>query len=256
MISFYKYQGAGNDFIMIDNRNDLISKDKEKMAIKLCERRFGLGSDGLIFIEADKDVDFNMNFFNPDGSQSFCGNGSRCAVKFAKYLNAFEGDKTDFKAIDGIHSAELIDGNVKVSIQNVLSYDKYEDDYYMHTGSPHYMKFYNNVDEEDLILISREIRYSEKFKPGGTNVNFIQKVNNYTIKIRTYERGVENETYACGTGATACALTQAIVEEIPRGNIKVKAKGGDLSVDFVQDSSGFSDVWLEGPAEFVYKGTC
>ena len=254
MIEFYKYEGAGNDFIMIDDIHCQFKGDKKKLAQKLCKRHFGVGSDGLIFIEPSEKVDFIMNFFNPDGSQSFCGNGSRCAVAFAKELGLFSGSKTTFQAIDGLHTAEIVDSNVKISMQDVEFIEAIQKDVYMDTGSPHYVTEVDDVDQSDLLAIGRLIRYDAKFEPGGTNVNLIQKISDNSIASRTYERGVEDETLACGTGATAAALTFARKQGIDTGVIFLKARGGDLKVHFEKTNTGYQNIFLEGPAKKVFKG--
>jgi diaminopimelate epimerase len=255
MIEFYKYQGAGNDFIMIDNRQNQFKGDKIKLAQQLCKRRFGIGSDGLIFIETDTKCDFLMDFLNPDGSRSFCGNGSRCAVKFAQFLGCFSSLKTKFKAIDGIHQAELIKNLVKIEMKNVDSIQQIGSDYFIHTGSPHYIKYFNQIDDLDLINFGHSIRYSATYKKKGTNVNVVEELSPNHIKVRTYERGVEDETLACGTGVTACALSYAKLNQLKTDTVKIDAVGGQLNVSFSQQKDGsFTDIWLTGPAEFVFKG--
>ena len=254
MINFYKYQGAGNDFILIDNRNDLFLLDKIEFAKKICCRRFGVGSDGVIFIENHHSFDFEMDFFNPDGSKSFCGNGSRCAVAFAKYLAVFSENKTVFEAIDGRHEAEILGRQVKVNMNPVKTIEKIKNDYFLNTGSPHYIKYVNDFSELDIVEYGRSIRYSNQFKVNGTNVNIVKENSALSISIKTYERGVEAETLACGTGATACALSFANNNKLTKGEVEVKAVGGDLKVFFEKESEGFKNIWLQGPAEFVFKG--
>ncbi|MFK8046329.1 MAG: diaminopimelate epimerase [Crocinitomicaceae bacterium] len=255
MIDFYKYEGAGNDFVMINNLEGLFEGDKIALAQKLCDRHFGIGSDGLIFIERSDDVDFQMDFYNPDGSQSFCGNGSRCAVAFAHFLNCFKGNETQFSAIDGIHSAAIDGEIVKVGMQNVSEIRKIGEDIYMDTGSPHYIVTVENVSDIDLIDRGKSIRYHSDFEPHGTNVNFVERINTNSIAIRTYERGVENETLACGTGATAAALSHAYRHSIKLGFVEVNAIGGQLKVYFDFNDNVFSNVFLEGPAKLVFKGS-
>jgi len=255
MINFYKYQGAGNDFIMIDNRQNQFKGNKEQLAIELCKRRFGIGSDGLIFIENDDESDFLMDFLNPDGSRSFCGNGSRCAVKFAHFLGCFSDSHTSFKAIDGIHKAQLIGDLVKIEMKDVSKVEQIENDFFIDTGSPHYIKYFNNIGQLDLITFGKSIRYSDQYKAEGTNVNAVEKIDAHHLKVRTYERGVENETLACGTGVTACALSFAKLNQLSNDTLTIDAVGGQLKVSFKQQKDGsFTDVWLTGPAEFVFKG--
>ena len=256
MINFYKYQGAGNDFILIDNRQQLFKNNKEQLAQQLCKRRFGIGSDGLIFIENDTDSDFLIDFLNPDGSRSFCGNGSRCAVKFAHYLGVFKEQHTTFKAIDGIHKAQLVNDLVKIEMKDVQSIQQIDKDFFINTGSPHYIKYFKNINQLDLIKLGQTIRYSDTYKNEGTNVNAVEKIAPHHIKVRTYERGVENETLACGTGVTACALSYALLNQLKNNTIKVDAVGGQLEVSFTQQPNGnFTNIWLTGPAQFVFKGT-
>ncbi len=255
MIKFYKYHGAGNDFIMIDNRQQSFKSNKKQLAINICKRRFGVGSDGLIFIENDTDSDFLMDFLNPDGSRSFCGNGSRCAVKFAHTLGIFKGQNTTFKAIDGIHKAQLINQLVKIQMKDVPSPQQIGNDYFINTGSPHYIKYVKNINQLNIIELGHSIRYSNTYKKEGVNVNAVEKINKHHIKVRTYERGVENETLACGTGVTACALSYAQLNQLKNSTIKVDAVGGQLEVSFTQQPNGsFTNIWLTGPAKFVYKG--
>lgn len=252
-LKFYKYQGTGNDFIIIDNRNGNFDNSNILLVQYLCDRKFGVGSDGLILIEPHAEWDFNMVFFNPDGSQSFCGNGSRCAVAFAKELGLIS-DFAKFNSTDGYHEAIINSDNlVKLKMQSVSNIEVSESYHYMNTGSPHYNCFERNVDSLDVVAMGREIRYNERFKEEGTNVNFIEQFS-HGIKVRTYERGVENETLSCGTGVTACALSTALVNEMDSGEIEINTKGGDLSVSFTQTDSGFEDVWLIGPTKFVYQG--
>ena len=254
MIKFYKYQGAGNDFVMIDNRMNTYSDDKVSIVKKLCERRFGIGSDGLIFIENHDELDFVMDFYNPDGSQSFCGNGSRCAVAFACFIGAVQTNRTRFMAIDGVHEAEINSGRYKVSMHDVDQIEKNANDFFIDTGSPHYISYCDANDERDIVEYGRTIRYSEKYAPNGTNVNLVEVIDEHKINIRTYERGVEAETFACGTGATACALSYAHLTNRVKGEIEVGVKGGSLKVYFSKSANGFNDIWLEGPAKEVFEG--
>jgi len=254
MIEFYKYHGAGNDFIMIDNVNHSFKGDKLKLAQRLCDRHIGIGSDGIIFIENSFEVDFKMDFYNPDGSQSFCGNGSRCAVAFANLLNTFKKTWVEFEAIDGFHNAKLSANQIRVSMQSVSDIRTINNDIFMYTGSPHYMIQVDDINTINLLEIGKSIRYAKIFEPDGTNVNLIQNLDMNKIAIRTYERGVENETYACGTGATAAALAYAQQNNINTGIIDVKAVGGDLKVYFTQTEFGYDQIYLEGPTEFVFKG--
>jgi diaminopimelate epimerase len=253
MIDFYKYQGTGNDFIVIDNRNAIVKTDKITFAQTWCDRRFGIGSDGIIFIEDSEETDFYMDFYNPDGSQSFCGNGSRCAVRFAQKLGIAKGTTVSFKAIDGVHRADLTDSTIAVKMKDVESIHLLDPDYFIHTGSPHYIAF-DEADSKNILEFGRTIRYSDAYKPGGTNVNLVKTISGNHIAVRTYERGVEDETFSCGTGVTACALSYAHKNGISHGTIQTDVKGGTLHVKFEKHANGYHNIWLEGPAEFVYQG--
>lgn len=252
-LKFYKYQGTGNDFVVIDNRSLFFEKDNIEQIVALCSRKFGVGSDGLILIENHPEWDFNMVFFNPDGSQSFCGNGSRCAVAFAKKLEIIT-DYAKFNSTDGFHEASIDElGEVSLKMHDVTNIEMGDSHHYMNTGSPHYNCFNENVAEIDIIEKGREVRYNERFKEKGTNVNFIEFLQE-GIRVRTYERGVENETLSCGTGVTACALSTAIRKNLEKGKIHVNTEGGELSVSFEKNDLGFENIWLTGPAKFVYTG--
>ena len=254
-INFYKYQGAGNDFVMIDNRTGNFKNDT-KLINWLCDRRFGIGGDGLILLEESSQVEarFKMTYFNADGRQStMCGNGGRCIVAFAKFLSLIASDCM-FVAIDGLHKAR-IDKNtlVELKMKNVSDIKKYSRDLVLDTGSPHYIKY---VDELKNINISKEgasIRYSEDFKKAGINVNFVQ-ISGNKLEIRTYERGVENETLSCGTGVTAAAIAAYHSNRLNNNRVLIKAQGGNLEVKFDKTSTGYENIWLIGPAKQVFKG--
>jgi len=252
-IQFYKYQGTGNDFVMIDNRNNVFDKSNIKAVQQLCDRRFGVGADGLILIENLEDLDFNMIYFNADGTQSFCGNGSRCAVAFAKHLGIIE-KQAMFLSTDGEHEAWINDaGEVSLKMHDVENIEKGEGYYFINTGSPHYIV---QVDDVATINVKEEgaaIRYNDRFKAEGTNVNFVKFTDN-ELSIRTYERGVEDETLSCGTGVTAAALSLVDKNKLTSGVIYVNAVGGNLKVGFKRNGNVFSDIWLIGPATFVFKG--
>ncbi len=252
-VTFYKYQGTGNDFVMIDNREGVFDKNNIELVQKMCDRRFGIGADGLILIENMDDLDFNMVYFNSDGSQSFCGNGSRCAVAFAKYLGIIES-QAYFNSTDGEHEAWVnANGEVSLKMHDVAAIEKGDGYYYINTGSPHYIEEVKNVKEVDVFERGQEVRYNDRFKTEGTNVNFV-KYNQEEIDIRTYERGVEDETLSCGTGVTAAALSWADKFKLSTGKVKVNSQGGELSVAFKRNENGFNDIWLIGPATFVFKG--
>jgi diaminopimelate epimerase len=258
-IHFYKYQATGNDFVLIDNRTKGYSFSDQEIQ-KICDRRFGVGADGLMLIEKHPSLDFNLVYFNSDGSQSLCGNGSRAAVVMAATLGLLKKN-TVFNAYDGEHTAEIFkNGNVKLKMNDVSLVKKLNDGYYIHTGSPHHISIVKNLDNYPVVEEGRKIRYSEQYAPGGTNANFVELLDNNTIALRTYERGVENETYSCGTGATAAALVAYFHGY--HSPVFIKVKGGDLSVEFIASSSGpsgsipatFHEVFLIGPAKMVFEG--
>lgn len=251
---FYKYQGTGNDFVIIDNRNNIFEKDNTKHIAHLCDRRFGIGADGLILLENHDTLDFTMIYFNSDGNESsMCGNGGRCIVVFAKLLGIVES-KASFEAIDGIHNAYINGDIVKLQMKNVSHLQSDKKHIFLDTGSPHHVEFNNNLSQLNVKLEGEKIRYSEAYNPFGVNVNFVKKINNETFSIRTYERGVEDETLSCGTGVTAVALAMNYIGETEKNLLTIKTKGGDLQVSFKKDSNGFNDIWLIGSATLVYKG--
>jgi len=253
-IEFYKYQGTGNDFVMIDNRNNIFDKNNLKHIQQICDRRFGIGADGLILIENLDDLDFNMIYFNADGTQSFCGNGSRCAVAFAKYLGIIE-KQAMFLSTDGEYEAWIgKTGEVSLKMHDVKSIEKGDGYYYINTGSPHYILNVDDVKAIDVKVDGAAVRYNERFKAEGTNVNFV-KFNDIELDIRTYERGVEDETLSCGTGVTAAALSLADTKGLQEGVIYINAVGGNLKVGFKRNGNEFKDIWLIGPATQVFKGT-
>lgn len=250
-IQFHKYQGTGNDFVMIDNRDNAFDKTDLKTITALCDRRFGIGADGVILIENTDGADFEMIYFNPDGSQSLCGNGSRCAVMFANHLGMIQNE-TSFKAIDGIHQAHIAENQVHLLMHDVTDFETIGSDYLIDTGSPHYIKYVESTDSLDPVVEGRNIRYSDRFAAEGVNVNFIERINESGLKIRTYERGVEGETYSCGTGCTAAALSLALKSEL--NEVSLKAIGGDLKVSFTKEDNIFKNIYLIGPAAAVYSG--
>ncbi len=252
-INFSKYQGTGNDFVIIDNRNRLFPKENLKLVSKLCDRKFGIGSDGLILIEKHDEFDFELVYFNADGSKSFCGNGSRCGVAFAKKIGLINSSTT-FHAIDGVHHAKMNDQVVHLKMNDVNEVETINDNYFLDTGSPHYIVFNDNIKDMDIIKDAHSIRYNDRFKEKGTNVNFVE-TNNHTISIRTYERGVEDETLSCGTGATAVGISSYLHHNI-KPPIKINVEGGELTIDFnIVDNEHFNNIWLIGPATHVFDGT-
>jgi diaminopimelate epimerase len=256
---FYKYQATGNDFVLMDNRNGLLSLQTDQIE-KICDRRFGVGADGLILIEKDPAADFKMVYYNSDGTQSLCGNGCRSAIDLASRLGVING-KARFSAYDGIHNASLLgNGLIRVHMKDVTSWKNLGSDIFINTGSPHFIRFVKNLKDFPVVQEGKTIRYSEPFKPGGTNVNFVELLDNNAVFVRTYERGVENETLSCGTGVTAVALAAALSGYTSPVDIKVV--GGKLSVDFDFSQSDlpsgqegiFKDIFLTGPAKMVFEG--
>ncbi|MEQ9405334.1 MAG: diaminopimelate epimerase [Cyclobacteriaceae bacterium] len=251
-LAFTKYQGTGNDFILIDNREELFPKKIDTIQ-KLCDRRFGVGADGLILIENHPELDYKMIYYNSDGSQSLCGNGSRCGFAFARSLG-IAGETATFETTDGIHRIKEQDGLIHFSffdIKNDIS--EIGMDKYLNTGSPHYIRFVKDIDSIDVFAEGREIRNLAAYSgQNGTNVNFAHLLKD-RIKMRTYERGVEDETLSCGTGATAVALIAG--SDGMDSPIELETKGGNLRVFFKLENGMFTDIWLAGPAEKVFEGT-
>jgi len=256
MIDFYKYQGAGNDFVILDNRNKSFDGSNAEVIRFLCDRRFGIGADGLMLLENHPDYDFTMRYFNSDGNEaSMCGNGGRCIAAFAVHQDIVPQNKTfRFMAVDGLHEASYNEGIVSLKMIDVKHVDIHEEYTFLDTGSPHFVQFHQSVDELDVNEMGSKVRYSDQFKPGGTNANFVHFVNDNTIKVRTYERGVENETLACGTGVVASAIS-AHLKKKTISDFNIEVLGGKLRVYFKPTPEGFSDIWLVGPAQFVFKGS-
>jgi diaminopimelate epimerase len=255
MLKFYKYQGTGNDFIMISSQENEDLNLSSKLIKKLCDRRFGIGADGLIIIKPYKNLDFEVDYYNADGTQSFCGNGARCSVKFAAHLGLIR-NVCQFWAIDGMHEAEILaNGQVKLRMADVHNIKKIENtsvDYELNTGSPHYVRFVEG-DFMNVVDFGKSIRYNETYKTHGINVNSV-RIENDGYHVETYERGVEDETFSCGTGVTAVALAGAVHFKKPSGSVLVHTKGGTLQVHWQETNGEFRNIYLEGPAEFVYDG--
>lgn len=252
MTQFFKYQGTGNDFVMIDNREGGFD-DSIKNVEFLCHRRFGIGADGLILIEKADGFDFRMRYFNADGKEgSMCGNGGRCAVKFAADLGIFE-TTTSFIAVDGPHHAMVENDEVSLGMIDVEEIIDETNGYFLNTGSPHLVIFQENLDNLDVKTQGAAIRYSDYWlSRGGVNVNFVQIIDNENLKVRTYERGVEDETFSCGTGVTAAAIASSVKKGLSQ-KIKIQTLGGKLEVSF-EGEQEFSQILLKGPALFVFKG--
>jgi diaminopimelate epimerase len=257
VLDFNKYHGTGNDFILVDNRK-LRWNPSEKQVAFLCDRHFGIGADGLILLSSLEDYDFVMKYYNSDGKEStMCGNGGRCLTAFAHRLGLISKNAR-FRAIDGDHNASIISVEadmtfVSLRMKDVLADEIHADHLYLNTGSPHYISFVKDAEGMDIVGLARKIRYNERFTDEGTNVDFVE-IRNDCLFVRSYERGVEDETLSCGTGVTASALAVAIKCPDNPGFFNVKTKGGDLIVRFSQENNVFTDVFLEGPAQFVFSG--
>ncbi|AOW19172.1 diaminopimelate epimerase [Urechidicola croceus] len=254
-IQFYKYQGTGNDFVMIDNRETIFPKNNTNLINEICDRRFGVGADGLILLEDSETTDFKMVYFNADGNESsMCGNGGRCLVSFAKQLNIID-TKTTFDAIDGIHHATIENGIVSLQMIDILNVDNFKSHLFLDTGSPHHVEFVSDVNNFDVTNMGRKIRNGAPYFEIGSNVNFAELVNSDTIKVRTYERGVEDETLSCGTGVTAVAIASHVAKKTTNTTINIETLGGNLSVSFENKNGHFENVFLTGPATYVFEGT-
>jgi len=253
-MTFHKYQGTGNDFIIIDNRNYIFPKKNSSLIASLCDRHFGIGADGLILLEDHKTVDFSMIYFNADGHESsMCGNGGRCIVAFAKELKLFK-KTTTFYAIDGIHSAEINSDKVSLKMINVHDILVSKEFIFTNTGSPHHIEMVENLDDISVIEKARTI-IDSLYSSEGCNINFVEQLDHQTFKVRTYERGVEDETLACGTGATAVAIAMYKIGKSDSNHIKLDVLGGYLEVQFIAKDESYTDIFLSGPAQLVFKGT-
>lgn len=254
-ITFSKYQGAGNDFILLDNR-DLSTKLSTEQIARLCDRRFGIGADGFMLLETQDGYDFKMVYYNADGREgSMCGNGGRCITRFA-FDCGIHRECYHFIAVDGPHIATLEeDSNIRLQMKDVPTVENHPSYDFLDTGSPHVVITVNDINEVDVVKEGREIRYSGAFGEKGTNVNFVMALDNSGIYVRTYERGVEDETFSCGTGVTASALMSAH-NDLGFNHVDVKTKGGNLYVEYEKTGeSSFKNIWLAGPADKVFEGT-
>ena len=253
---FYKYHGTGNDFILLNDLSQEFTAENIELIRHLCERRFGIGADGLILVQSHPDLDFRMVYFNSDGKEgSMCGNGGRCAVAFA-YRMGLCGEAATFMAVDGTHVARVIrPDHIQLKMNSVSDIRVEADHYELDTGSPHYVSFVEEMESVDVYQLGRKIRLSNAFRAEGINVNFVEQGKD-RLFVRTYERGVENETWSCGTGVVAAALCASLRDPSGKSEYPVRTRVGDLSVSFRREGEyNFKNIILEGPAEFVYHGT-
>ncbi|MAY23054.1 MAG: diaminopimelate epimerase [Flavobacteriaceae bacterium] len=254
-IEFYKYQGTGNDFIMIDNRLLQFSKNNTKLVATLCDRKFGIGADGLILLEDHPEYDFKMVYYNSDGNlSSMCGNGGRCLVQFARFLGIIKHEAT-FEAVDGLHFARILENNwVSLGMNDVKEVRQETGYVFLDTGSPHHVQLVENVTAFDVVSEGRNIRH-DIYGKAGANVNFVTPLSDNSFRVRTYERGVENETLSCGTGVTAVALAMYTLGKTTAKNVTLETPGGTLQITFEPKEGHFEKVFLNGPALQVFKGT-
>lgn len=252
-LTFYKFQGTGNDFVMIDNREKAFNKNDTKLVAFLCDRRFGIGADGLILLEQEDGVDFKMVYFNSDGNESsMCGNGGRCLVAFASYLHLID-DKATFNAVDGRHHATISNEMVSLQMKDVSDLRVKTNATFLDTGSPHHVQLVENLNDFAVKTEGQKIRYGI-YGQKGSNINFVEQFDDQTFSVRTYERGVEDETLSCGTGVTAVAIAMHHLGKVKTNYVKIKALGGNLEVKFEKSGDVYNNVFLTGPAKFVFKG--
>lgn len=252
-LHFYKYQGTGNDFVIIDNRDLHFPKNDTRLIAALCHRRFGIGGDGLILLEHSADADFKMVYFNADGqASSMCGNGGRCIVAFAHHLGIIKGD-TVFEAVDGMHKAHISGHQVELHMNDVQQVEQFEHYSFLDTGSPHHVQLVAQLEEMDVPFEGSRLRFG-KYGKAGSNINFVQQLAADKFAVRTYERGVEDETYSCGTGVTAVAIAMHDLKKTEASEIHLETPGGDLRVLFEKRNETYTQVRLCGPAVLVFEG--
>jgi len=253
VFEFYKYQGTGNDFILVDNREAVFRTSDVHFVRELCDRRFGIGADGLILLEHHPELDFKMVYYNSDGNlSSMCGNGGRCLVHFAQFLGIVK-DRAVFEAVDGLHQATINHKVVSLQMKEVSRLLVQEGHVFLDTGSPHHVQMVSYLDGFDVYSEGKRLR-NELYGDAGANINFVEQLSEDTFKVRTYERGVENETLSCGTGVTAVAIAMHQIGKTKSHNIYLKTLGGDLEVSFQKEATVYTNVFLIGPAVQVFKG--
>ncbi len=251
--TFYKYQGTGNDFVIIDNRQNIFPKNDTNLVASLCDRKFGIGADGLLLLENDELSDFKMVYFNADGKEgSMCGNGGRCIVAFANFLGII-GEDTTFTAVDGLHKASINGSVVSLKMMDVSEIKEKSSAFFLNTGSPHHVQLVSNLSDFDVVKEGARLRYGV-YGENGSNINFVSEEESGTFSIRTYERGVEDETLSCGTGVTAVALAMHYAGRTDSNDVTIKAMGGQLKVKFSHANGAYSNIYLIGEAKQVFKG--
>ena len=251
-LTFYKYQGTGNDFVIIDNRALFFPKKDTKLVSFLCDRRFGIGADGLILLENDTQADFKMVYYNADGNQStMCGNGGRCLVAFAKHLGVIENETT-FNAVDGLHAAVITKDIVSLQMTDVSIIKHKPNSTFLDTGSPHHVQLIENLIDFDVAKEGAKLRYGV-YGATGSNINFVEQKAEDRFAVRTYERGVEGETLSCGTGVTAVAIAMHSSGKTNHNEVVIQTQGGDLTIRF-DTGEEYTNVHLTGPAKLVFKG--
>lgn len=255
-LTFYKYQGTGNDFIMVDNRLELFPKEDSQLIEKLCDRRFGIGADGLILLENHVNYDFKMVYYNSDGNESsMCGNGGRCLVAFAQQLGIIQ-HAAAFEAVDGYHYATITSEQwVSLQMKDVHSVAVHDGYTFLNTGSPHHVQLVSDLKNFPVKAEGAKIRYSDLYGASGSNVNFVEPLHENHFAVRTYERGVEDETLSCGTGVTAVAIAMHEAGMTTSNVIDLQVEGGNLQVQFKKQEGNYTAVFLVGPATFVFQGT-
>ncbi len=253
ILNFSKYQGTGNNFVMVDNRTKTFPNGNTDIISYLCDRNFGIGADGVILIENDSEADFRMIYYNPDGTETMCGNGGRCAVAFARDLGIIK-NQTTFNAFDGLHFASINEEDISLQMIDVGAIQNHDDYYFLNTGTPHHVELVDDLTDYPVFTRGKELRY-HLYGEQGSNINFVEQKDSDTFRVRTYEKGVENETLACGTGVTAVAIAMHHSGKTMADTIKLPVEGGILKVSFDFSDGQYSNVFLIGPAEFIFKGS-
>ncbi|WP_228236081.1 diaminopimelate epimerase [Allomuricauda sp. M10] len=252
-LQFFKYQGTGNDFVILDNREGKFPKTNTQLVAHLCDRRFGIGADGLILLENDDTADFKMVYYNADGEEgTMCGNGGRCLVAFAHFLGIVDRETT-FNAVDGLHYAEVEGDTVNLKMVDVEEVHEKPAYSFLDTGSPHHVQLVKDLSHFDVHKEGKKLRYG-LYGQAGSNINFVEQEDSETFQVRTYERGVEDETFSCGTGVTAVALAMHTAGKTKANQVYIHTLGGDLSISFEQHNGGYTNIFLKGPAKQVYQG--